>query len=213
MLKLRKVAVTGDVASGKTSVCRFLRDCGAIVVSADQIVHNLYNLLSPNSNLGKKIVSLLGEEVIENNQFNRKAIAHIVFKNYELLYQLEQLIHPEVQNEIENAYCICKKKLSDEYQSGTFLFVAEVPLLFEAGLDKFYEEIILVTADPISCQKRYLKRHPNDREGYFERSKRFIDQNEKLKKAQWIIANDSNLEKLKCSTEILYEQLTQKNHH
>ena len=57
MLKLKKVAVTGGLSCGKSSVCRIFKELGAYVVSADKIVHQL---LSPDANLGQKIVQLIG---------------------------------------------------------------------------------------------------------------------------------------------------------
>ncbi len=53
MLKLRKVAVTGGLSCGKSSVCRIFKEFGAYVVSADEIVHQL---LSPETDLGQEVI-------------------------------------------------------------------------------------------------------------------------------------------------------------
>ena len=57
MLILRKVAITGGLSCGKSSVCRIFKELGAYVVSADKIVHQL---LSPDTNLGQKVIKLIG---------------------------------------------------------------------------------------------------------------------------------------------------------
>ena len=101
MLRLKKIAVTGNVASGKSTVCLFLKECGAYVVNADSIVHKL---LSPETTLGKSIINLLGYDVIIDGQFDRRAIAEKVFKDYSLLKDLEKILHPEVQKEINKEY-------------------------------------------------------------------------------------------------------------
>ena len=78
MLRLRKVAVTGGLSCGKSSVCRIFKELGAYVVSADEIVHRL---LSTKTNLGQQVISLLGKEIITNGKINRSTIAKKVFND------------------------------------------------------------------------------------------------------------------------------------
>ncbi len=101
MLKLRKVAITGGLSCGKSSVCRILKEFGAYVVSADKIVHQL---LSSDTNLGQKIVDLLGTSVLVNQKLDRSRIARIVFHDLELLKALEALVHPAVYRELNRDY-------------------------------------------------------------------------------------------------------------
>ena len=61
MLKLKKIAVTGGLAAGKTTVCQIFKELGAYVVSADEIVHQL---LSPDTAVGQQVVSLLGSDIV-----------------------------------------------------------------------------------------------------------------------------------------------------
>jgi len=91
MLKLVKIAITGGVASGKSSVCRFFQELGAYVVNADAIVHKL---LDPSSDLGKQIIQLFGT-------LSRKRLSEIVFEDPEKLEKLEKLLHPAVLKKIE----------------------------------------------------------------------------------------------------------------
>lgn len=209
MLNLRKIAITGGVASGKSSVCLFFKECGAYVVNADHIVHAL---LSPNTSLGIQIISLLGEDVVENNQFNRKAIAEKVFKNYTLLKNLEDLLHPEVQKDIEKKFqsTLSSLQKSPLFQSEnrTALFVAEVPLLFESRTNTYYDEIILVVAKEKDCQKRFEKLHDVSSDEFLRRTSRLITLEEKMRKADRIIYNEGTLADLKNSTQKLYHELT-----
>ena len=80
------MAVTGGLSCGKSSVCRIFKELGAYVVSADEIVHQL---LSPDTNLGQKIISLLGTEIVVNQKLDRSRIAEMYFKNPELLNRLK----------------------------------------------------------------------------------------------------------------------------
>ena len=94
MLKLKKIAVTGGVASGKSTVCRLFQNLGAYVVSADQITHEL---LASDNTLKKKVVSIFGHEILEGEVIDRAKVAKKVFSSPDLLYKLEALIHPRVE--------------------------------------------------------------------------------------------------------------------
>src|SRR3989344_834415 len=98
MLKLKKIAITGGVASGKTSVCRFLQELGAFVVNADVIVHEL---LVPGTDLGQQIIRQFGPEVLQNGEISRRVIAEKVFEDPQQLLKLEKLLHPAVLHKIQ----------------------------------------------------------------------------------------------------------------
>ena len=68
MLKLKKIAITGGIASGKSTVCRLLGELGAYVVSADAIVHEL---LKTDTDLGQRIVQQFGPDILESGQIDR----------------------------------------------------------------------------------------------------------------------------------------------
>ena len=76
MLTLKKIAVTGGIASGKSTLCHIFQNLGACVVSADQITHQL---LSTHQPLIQQVISLLGEDILENGQIDRKRVSRIVF--------------------------------------------------------------------------------------------------------------------------------------
>ena len=88
-ITLRKIAVTGGIASGKSTVCHLFEKLGAYTVSADAIVHQL---LDPTQSLGKKVIVLLGPDVVIEGQLSRERIAQKVFCNPCLLKKLEKLI-------------------------------------------------------------------------------------------------------------------------
>lgn len=170
--------MTGSLASGKSEVCRLFAEMGAEVVSADQIAHQL---LDPQTELGKQIIGLLGEEVLVEGKFNRDRIAAKVFPNGDLLRKLEELLHPRILEEIEEKYNKCTSPL----------FVVEVPLLFECGWEKHFDETILVVADREVRAKRFMKSDFQLREA------RFLPDAVKKRKADVVIENQSTLEDLK----------------
>lgn len=194
MLNLLKVAVTGGIASGKSTLCRYFAEYGAYAISADEIVHQL---LSPQTDLGKQVVALLGKEIVVEGRISRKIIADKVFRDPLLLKSLEKQIHPEVQREIDKQY---QKVLKEN--PNTSLFIAEVPLLFESGLEQHYDITIAVIADRSICSKRY-----HDKEEFEVRTQRLVPQEEKRKKADYCIENNGSMQEFKKATNKLFNTL------
>ncbi len=185
MLALKKIAVTGGLASGKSTVCALLKKRGAYVVSADEIVHHL---LSPHTPLGQQVIKLLGSDIVSNHQLDRKKIARIVFSNPQKLEALEKLLHPQVLNEIDAAYQ--KIKQSSDYRC----FVAEVPLLYEIGAEKQFDLVIGVVADPAQCRARMQTDKDYSIEDYDKRMQR--QQTNKADRADVVILNNGSIEDL-----------------
>ncbi len=193
MLGLRKLAVTGGLSSGKTTVCKILESLGAYYVSADQIVHKL---LSPKTTIGKKIIDLLGPDILNGDQFDRAKIAKKVFSQKNKLDALEQILHPAVIDEIKAFYNQIKK--TDKHS----LFVAEVPLLFESESHLFFDAVLAVVADPEICKKRF---HSAEEE-FENRMARQWDMKKKAAKADFTISNNGSLEELKKNVTQLYQE-------
>lgn len=180
---MRKVAVTGSIASGKTTVCHFFQELGAFVISADTIVHQL---LTPSNPIGQRVIALFGDEIVVEGKIEREEIAKRVFRDPSLLTKLEKLLHPEVQKVIETTF----KQVS---QHSFPLFVAEVPLLYEAGLESFYDAVIVVSANRDQARERFKG---NDFE---KRENRLIPLSEKILKADYLIENEGSLDLLRKS--------------
>ena len=185
MLALKKIAVTGGLASGKSTVCALLKKRGAYVVSADEIVHQL---LSPHTPLGQQVIKLLGSDIVNDHQLDRKKIARIVFSNPQKLEALEKLLHPQVLNEIETAYQKIKQR--SDYRC----FVAEVPLLYEIGAEKRFDLVIGVVADPALCRARMKTHNDYSVEDYDKRMQR--QQTNKADRADVVILNNGSIENL-----------------
>lgn len=201
MLTLKKVAVTGGLSSGKSTVCRVFQELGAYVISADQIVHQL---LSPNTVVGQQVISLLGSEIVKNQGLDRGAIANKVFSHPHLLRELEQILHPAVFDEIERQF----QKVKDE--KAYTLFIAEIPLLYEVGMESFYDAVIAVEASPNLCRQRYLQGHPTQEEQFERRMNRQLSALHKSQHAQWVIENNGSIDALRASVRKIYSQLSKK---
>lgn len=201
MLSLRKIAVTGGLACGKSFVCRIFQDLGAYVVSADEIVHKL---LTPKTDLGQQVIGLLGSEIVTDDQLDRSQIAKKVFSQPKLLKSLEQIIHPAVSNELKQRY---KKAQKNRNIS---LFVAEIPLLFEAGFEPFFDSVIAVVADEDICIKRFQQATGYGPEEYAKRSRQQLSAIEKARRADFIIYNNGSQQEVQQAVEKLFHDLQEK---
>lgn len=197
MLNLRKVAVTGGLSSGKTTVCHIFKEFGAYVVSADEIVHQL---LSPDTDLGQQIIGLLGSDIVVNKKMVRSQIAKKVFDNPGLLQSLEKILHPAVQNEIRRQY-------EHVRNNGTApLFVAEIPLLFEGNFNH-YDATIAVIASKEKSKKRFIRTTGYNEEEFDKRMARQLQPEEKARRADYVISNDGSLDDLHALVAAIYNKL------
>ena len=197
MLTSRKVAITGGLSSGKSTVCHLFKELGAYVVSADEIVHQL---LSPETTLGQQVINLLGNEVVKNGNFDRKAIAGRVFQNDALLRQLETLLHPAVDAEMKKQYDKIKDKDS--------LFIAEIPLLFEAGYKTDWFDVIITVDAPEEVSKARFVALGGSKEEYQRRMRRQLPTKLKSSQSHYTIYNDGDLDSLRSHVSQLYHVLT-----
>ncbi|MCH9614450.1 MAG: Dephospho-CoA kinase [Chlamydiia bacterium] len=176
---MKKVAITGGLASGKTEVGRLLKEQGAYLVNADAIVHRL---LTENQDVIKSVIKIFGEGIIENGVINRKKVAKIAFANREKLLALESLLHPLVYQEIEDE---AKKCESD-------IFAAEIPLLFESkNRYNFDQTLVVHTKEELA-----IKRSKLTQKEYQDRMARQLPIEDKVKRATFVIENNEDLNAL-----------------
>ena len=189
------IGITGGIGSGKSTVSKFIEELGFPVYDSDFWAKELVNL---DENLKSRIIELLGEESYdENGKYNRKFVAEKVFENQELLLKLNQIIHPAVKIHFENWV---------NAQNAEFVF-KETALLFELKLNESCYQSILVTADENIRIKRVM-----DRDGRTYREvKEIIDKQmpevDKVKLADFVIQNNTDLESLKEFTHQVIDEL------
>lgn len=132
------IGLTGSFGSGKTTVAGMFARCGAKVLDADRMANELINARGA---CFKPVVKEFGEEILTRGCIDHAKLAQIVFSDLRKLKRLEAIIHPYVAREIKkkiNFYTRRKKVKA---------VVLDVPLLFESGLDKLVEIIIVVRSN------------------------------------------------------------------
>lgn len=133
------VGLTGGVATGKSTVAKMFQQCGAVVIDADQLARQV---VEPGKPAWRAIVKLFGKTILkEDRSLDRQAIGNIVFRNRTKRRQLERIIHPRVAREQQRLV----RQIAKRKPRAVILY--EVPLLFEAGVDKRVDTIVVVTAD------------------------------------------------------------------
>ena len=131
------IGLTGNIASGKSTVARLLSERGATIIDADVLARRV---VEPGMPAFDEIVRRWGSDVVApDGSLDRDALRRLVFSHHEQLEELNEIVHPEVA-----AY---RDRLVEEArQRGDRLVVQDIPLLFERGLVEQFDRIVLVDA-------------------------------------------------------------------
>lgn len=179
-----KVGLTGNIASGKSSVVKFLKEKGYQVADADKISHKL--LL--NDIVKNEIIKTFEtENILENGEISRPKLGKIVFTDDEKRKKLEAIMHPRIKEEIRQFF--------NAIEEEKVVFV-EVPLLFEAKFDDLFDKIILVFADDEIRLKRLMQRNTLTQESALHRIAIQMNQHKKKPLSAHVILNNGTLEDL-----------------
>jgi len=146
---MRVMALTGGIASGKSTVCRLLREClsSVVIFDCDAAARRM---LEVDRDIIAMVASSFGAGALDRRgRVDRHFLRGRVFSDDAARSQLETIIHPRVLQE-------CLASLQQAAQHGATLFVADIPLFFETGLD-FGQEQVMVVASSRATQIQRLK--------------------------------------------------------
>lgn len=193
------IGLTGGFGTGKSTVLRLFGKLGAETVDSDKIVHNILK----NPSVIRKIASLLGENVLQKKgkviSLDKKRVADIIFNEPDKRISIEKFIHPKVMREIKS---LMKKKLS-ENTSLTIIF--EIPLLFEAGYEKYFDKIIVVFCKRDVAIKRLLKKGFS-KEDALKRMRAQMPVARKKALADFVIDNNSGIKKTEAQIKRFWKE-------
>jgi dephospho-CoA kinase len=132
-----KIALTGGPGSGKSTVAQMFRELGVEVIDADEVAHTVVARGTP---AWQDLRREFGPDYFqEDGSLNRARLAELVFQDAGARQKLNAIVHPRVGQEIA-------RRLADLAAHGVRLVMVEVPLLFEAGLEKNFAAVIVVDA-------------------------------------------------------------------
>ena len=178
------LALTGSIATGKSTVLKIFSEQNIATISADEIVHKLYD------NQAFKQLALAFPIAINDNKIDRKILKKIILGSTKNLKILEDILHPLVQKEIEKF--ILKSK-----EENRQIIVLEIPLLFESNNKYQYDAIAVTYCDEETQLERVLLR-----EGMSKQKLQFIlnqqmPQKDKKERADFLIDSSTGLEDTK----------------
>ncbi len=182
-----RLGLTGGIGSGKSTALAYLHEAGAAVVSSDDIVHELY----ARPEIVAAIREHFGERVMSAAVVSRPALGRVVFADLEELQWLEGLLHPYVHTGVEEW-----ARLQIKARPRPALLVAEVPLLFEAGMAEMFDYVMLVTA-PADLRRRRLTQKLTDSE-FARRLAQQMPEAEKVARSDFVFDNTGQRKALRA---------------
>ncbi len=182
-----KIGLTGNIASGKSTVAEVWRRLGARIVDADELARQA---VAPGSAGLRRIVERWGEAMLDSSgALDRAALREIVFRDPDARAELEAIVHPEVG-------VLRNEAFAEAAAAGERVIVADIPLLFEVGLEKDFDLVVLVDAPAAVRRARIIENrgiHPQEADRMIAAQ---IPAEQKRPLAHYVIDNDSSLQAL-----------------
>ncbi|KAF7113026.1 hypothetical protein RHSIM_RhsimUnG0168700 [Rhododendron simsii] len=184
---MRIVGLTGGIASGKSTVSNLFKLHGIPVVDADLVARDVLKI---GTGGWKKVVAAFGEDILlDNGEVDRAKLGHVVFSDPDKRQLLNRLLAPYISSGI--FWEILKL-----WMKGYKIIVLDIPLLFEAKMDKWTKRIIVVWVDPETQLQRLMERDRTSVEEAKNRIQAQMPLNLKKTKADIVIDNTGSREEL-----------------
>jgi dephospho-CoA kinase len=186
------IGLSGAIASGKSEALAALGRLGAATLSTDAVTHEL---LDEPETLAR-LVERWGPEVDKGGRVDRAKVGEIVFADPDELRWLESILHPLVGERVVS--------WRERLNAGTDLAVVEVPLLFEAGMEPFFDATLVVVAGDERRERWAGERGTGALAG---RSARQLTEEEKAARATFVVRNEGDLGDLEAALRDLWPRL------
>jgi dephospho-CoA kinase len=191
-MKKLKIAVTGNIGSGKSSFCKFLEVMKYNVIKADEIAKEL---MVNDAKIKKVVIKNFGNSVYNENEINKKYLAEKVFSSQSHLEKLNAIVHPAVIKKV--------KLLMNQQLKNSNIVFHEAALIYEADLEDLFDIVILITADSKLRMERKKIQNNFSEEEFSKRELSQIPEEEKKKRADFVFTNNGSLRELKVKAEFL----------
>jgi dephospho-CoA kinase len=181
-----KIAVTGGIGSGKSIFCKFLSELDIPVINVDEVSKDL---LENDNEIRKQIIKEFGALSYNGQKANKKYLAEKVFIKQENVLKINSILHPKVIKKVNI--------LADAILNENDIVAAEAALIYEADMEKYFDFVVLVTADEDIRMKRKIELESYSKEQFQKRNENQIPDSEKSKRADFIFENNNGLAELK----------------
>ena len=192
-----KIAITGGLACGKSTVGEYLSEAGAVVCDADNLAHEL---MTSGKRVFEEIVGFFGKDILGvDGEIDRQRLGQRVFSNPRELNVLNSIVHPEVKKG-------WIKWLECSLRTGCRAAAVIVPLLYESGEDKGWDAVVCVYASEALQVQRLAKRGLS-LDDIKRRIAAQMSVSEKVKLADYVIMNDGTKDLLRQQAGIILENV------
>jgi dephospho-CoA kinase len=197
-----RVGLTGGVACGKSTVAKMLADLGAQIVDADTIAHELYR---PGQQVLQDLVKHFGAEILKpDGELDRAKLATLVFDGGRV-EELNKIVHPAVIRQQDQWMRSLGEK--DPYA----VAIVEAALILEAGVKDRFDRIMVVTCKPAQKVARFAQRTGTSadaaRADVERRNKAQMPDEEKARRADFVIDNSGSVEETRHQVQRIYSEL------
>ena len=182
---MRKIGLTGTIASGKTTAGILLRRKGFAVFDCDGYSRILYQKTNP---CYAKVADAFGEKILDTfGEIDRVKLAAIIFSDPEKRRLLNSIVHPAIVEGMRRFFA--------RHESEPFAF-AEVPLLFEANLQQEFDETLVISCHKDAAIRRMIEDRNYTEEEAIARYEAQMNREEKEALADHVIYNDGTIKEL-----------------
>ncbi|MFO7885718.1 MAG: dephospho-CoA kinase [Desulfobacteraceae bacterium] len=197
--KILKIGITGSAGSGKSLVCGRFSACGLPVVSCDDIARQV---VLPKAPAHEKLVALFGQNIVlPSGHLDRKYLRTRIARSSQDRKKLEEIVQPAVLEEL-------LRQIDSAVETTPSLVAAEVPLLFELGLEKKFDFSITVAAEMGDRVKRIACRDSVTEKQAKDLIALHMSQEKKIEKADAVLWNTGTMDELYRAADELIFSLT-----
>ncbi|WP_413854497.1 dephospho-CoA kinase [Candidatus Ruminimicrobium bovinum] len=190
------IGLTGSIATGKSQSSKIFKQLGCYIIDADKLSRTL---TVKGSKCLADIVRVFGKDILKpNGELDRKKLGLIVFSDKQAKTELEKIIHPHIIKKT-NEVIAKKYKTTD--------IIVDAPLLFEVGLDRVCDKVIVIYAKYHLQLKRLMKRDNLSKKEAEKRIALQMPIEEKMKLADITIDNSGTLSELKRNIKFIYKTI------
>lgn len=191
---MRVIGLTGGIGCGKSLAAQYFAELGAIVIDADQLARAA---IERGSEGFDAVLTIFGDSILNNGEINRRALGEIIFKNPAQKKQLEEIVHPFVRREFEEAVASL---------TGNQVLVYEIPLLVETDAQERFDVVITVesTVENRIARLRQRGMHISEIEGRIAAQ---ASREQRLEVADFLIENDGDEDELLRQVENIWDSL------
>ena len=194
---MRRIGLTGGIASGKSYVRARFEALGVATIDADVLARDA---VVPGSPALQRIVERFGTGILDaSGALDRRAMATLAFGDQESRRALEGIIHPSVRQALDGWF----QALPPSRPFG----IADVPLLYETGLQQDYDRIVVTACEPEMQLRRLMARDGLTEAEAMQRMAAQWPLAEKVRRADYVIRTDGTLDQTAEQVGVVYWSL------